>query len=122
MRSNLGLGTNGIIADTRKEGSLPRLAPASVARATERLPRRKTLEEAKRYPDKGSVASIGCNGYVQLLLICFVFLLSTHSFMYAPLYKKYVKTQQLPEGSTMAASAPHLSKGKGKGKHQRQNK
>lgn len=69
MGSNPGLGKNGIIADTgrcRKEGLLPRLAPASMARMTERLSRRKheVLMPLCRYKrqniirkEKGSVAS-----------------------------------------------------------------
>jgi hypothetical protein len=47
---------------------------------------------------------------------------SFYTFMYAPLLlvPSTSKHTPLPEGSTMAAPAPHLSKGKGK--HERQNK
>lgn len=114
----------------RKEGSLPWLAPASVARTTERLSRRKheVLMPLCRYKrqyvirkKKGSVAK-RCNWVCTLLLIhLYFFFLHIHVRSTLTSTSKHTP---LPEGSTMAAPAPHLSKGNGKKKkkHQRQNR
>lgn len=117
MRSNPGLGTNGIIADA-KEGRIPTSASTgqrgahdgALAKKEARYKRQNVIrKKVRRKLSERQLLDWVCT---LLLIYLYFFFLHIHS---CTLHStKYVKTQQLPEGSTMAASAPHLSKGRGK--------
>jgi hypothetical protein len=78
------------------------------------------LSGKRKGPSQAKREACAAIGYVHSFsFICYFFFLHIHvrSTLLVPSTSKHTP---LPEGSTMAAPAPHLSKGKGK--HERQNK